>query len=476
MTSKYKIIISLSALLVFLFASMSSINYFTSLGNAQKQLKTQSLPLSLDNIYTEIQKHIVEPYLVSSMMANDTFVHDWLTNDELDRKKIRRYLEMLKNKYGMFSAFLVSHKTKNYYTQNGFIETISPYKVKDQWYFNFLKSEGEHEINIDINKYLSNSLIMFINYKILDNKQRFIGATGVALKIEYINDMLKNFRKKYGFKVTFFNEQGDVVLSEKEYNSYLSTNNAVLKNFKNKIISKNSHIIEFENEKGEYIINTKYIPELNLYLTVEAKLDNYTKEVRSILYFNLIISFIITLIIAYIFYRIINRYNYKLEFMAFNDSLTNLYNRRYFENELQNTINTYNRIQQDFCIVFIDIDDFKSINDNYGHDVGDTILQRIAQILNTNIRETDFIARWGGEEIILLLSNTNVTTGKIITEKLRGLLAHDLKIQKILSNRITASFGITQFIKNDTMDSIVTRADKAMYLSKTNGKNRVTVL
>lgn len=81
MNSKYKIAIIIGVLLVVLSISITSINYFVSLNNTQQQLKNQALPLSLDNIYTEIQKHIIEPYLVSSMMANDTFVQDWLIND-----------------------------------------------------------------------------------------------------------------------------------------------------------------------------------------------------------------------------------------------------------------------------------------------------------------------------------------------------------------------------------------------------------
>ena len=84
----------------------------------QQQLKTQSLPLSLDNIYTEIQKQIIEPYLVSSMMANDTFVKDWLLHDEESVTRITQYLDMVKNKYGMFATFLVSEQSRNYYRES----------------------------------------------------------------------------------------------------------------------------------------------------------------------------------------------------------------------------------------------------------------------------------------------------------------------------------------------------------------------
>ena len=124
MNNKYKIVVLISFLLIILSISITFINYFVSLSSTEKHLKTQSLPLSLDNIYTEIQKHLIEPYLVSSMMANDTFVQDWILKDELNNNKIKEYLEAIRNKYAMFATFLVSEKSGNYYTQDGLLEKI----------------------------------------------------------------------------------------------------------------------------------------------------------------------------------------------------------------------------------------------------------------------------------------------------------------------------------------------------------------
>ncbi len=118
--SKYRVVFLITTLLIILSLSISTINYVVSLNNAQSQLKDQALPLSLDNIYMDIQKSIIQPYLVSSLMANDTFVQDWLVNDEDNSQKIIRYLEAIKNKYDMFNTFLVSDKTKNYYNSKRF--------------------------------------------------------------------------------------------------------------------------------------------------------------------------------------------------------------------------------------------------------------------------------------------------------------------------------------------------------------------
>jgi len=90
--------------------------------------------------------------------------------------------------------------------------------------------------------------------------------------------------------------------------------------------------------------------------------------------------------------------------------------------------------------------------------------------------QTDTIARWGGEEIIILLDNTEIEKGAVLAEKLRLMLENNIELQELLSYNLTASFGITQFKDDDDMDTVINRADKAMYLSKDNSKNRVTIL
>jgi len=476
MNSQYSIIVKILIFLIVLSLSVSITNYLYSLSNVQKQIKTQSLPLSLDNIYTVIQKNIVEPSLVSSMMSNDTFVHSWLNDDNVKDDDIINYLNSIKNKYNMFNTFLVSNKTKKYYTQDGLIEVINKDNKNNKWYFDFQNSNNTHEINIDLNNKLSNSFIMFINYKIF-YKNNFIGVTGVALETQYINNMLKQFRKKYNLKVTFFDKNGEVVLFEKGYNNYINLNaDMVLKKYKNKIISKKSNMLEIKKDNEKLFINTRYIPELDLYLIVEAKLDVYKQNLLNVFYINLLISVIVISFITYILYKIIKNYNSKLEYMAYNDSLTNLFNRRYFENELTKVIANHKRNNLDFCIVFLDLDNFKLINDTFGHDIGDKVLINIANILKESLRQTDLIARWGGEEIVILLTNISINEAEVLTENIRIKIQNSKTNNKLLNTNVTASFGLTQFKNGDDGDIIVKRADEAMYISKTSGKNKITVV
>ncbi|MEJ2373469.1 MAG: GGDEF domain-containing protein, partial [Sulfurimonas sp.] len=189
----FRVLFIVSGLLLVLSLSISLINYAISLNSVQKDLVTRSLPLSVDNIYTEIQTHLIEPSLISSMMANDTFVKDWLLSTEADETKITSYLETIRNKYGMFVTFLVSDKTKKYYTHKGLLEHLDQNKTDNKWYFTFKELPKDHEINLDYNGNIDNSLMMFINYKIYDSKYHLLGATGIGHKIGYIDGMLKRF-------------------------------------------------------------------------------------------------------------------------------------------------------------------------------------------------------------------------------------------------------------------------------------------
>ena len=475
--SKYKVVVLITILLIFFSILLSVVNYIVSLNNAQNQLKEQALPLSLDNIYTDIQKNIIQPYLVSSMMANDTFVQEWLANDEENNQRIERYLEAIKNKYDMFNTFLVSDKTKNYYTQSGFVEKVDENNPTDKWYFNFKNTQNKHEINLDFNEHLSNNLIMFINYKIFDKEYHFLGATGVAIKISYIDDLLKSFRSKHKFIVTFFNEDGKVVLSERQINNKTNLDEYEgLKEYKDLILSKKANTIEYSNKGNSYILNTKYIPELDLYLTIQANLSDFTKDAHHIFYLNLVGSVLVTFIISIFIFLIIKNYSKKIEYLLAYDTLTNIPNRRDFEERFKNQVLLKRRKEAEISVIFLDVDDFKRINDELGHQKGDLVLKRVANILSSGIRETDLLARWGGEEFIIALIDSSLENSKIVCENLRKAIEEDIELMEICSFNVTDSFGLKMVKQLETKESVLIRVDEAMYKSKNNGKNKITVL
>lgn len=161
--------------------------------------------------------------------------------------------------------------------------------------------------------------------------------------------------------------------------------------------------------------------------------------------------------------------NDELEILASTDHLTNLSNRAYLENILkQEFLRFASEEKRVFSIILIDVDHFKSINDTYGHDIGDTILVKLANILESNVRESDTVGRWGGEEFIIICVDTNLNKSEKIAEKLRIIIE---KFNFSNDMKITCSFGIAYSLLSDDVESLFKRADLGLYKAKDSGRN-----
>ncbi len=167
--------------------------------------------------------------------------------------------------------------------------------------------------------------------------------------------------------------------------------------------------------------------------------------------------------------RILNQKTRKFEKMASTDSLTELKNRAGISEFLIRQAKKYYSINQALSLIMIDIDHFKKINDEFGHDRGDRALKLIAKNLEDNIRETDGIGRWGGEEFMLVCPDTNLNSAVQLAEKLRQQIK-SLKFSEDF--RISCSFGVASF-KNESIERFVKRADEALYTAKKNGRDQV---
>lgn len=166
----------------------------------------------------------------------------------------------------------------------------------------------------------------------------------------------------------------------------------------------------------------------------------------------------------------------RVEFLAITDPLTGLYNRRRIEAVLEEEWKSVKRYNRTLSCFILDIDLFKSINDTYGHRVGDSVLKEIGDIVKYSLREVDTVARWGGEEFIAILPQTDMDNSVKVAERIMNTI-RDYTFDQIPNKRITASIGIsTSSEKIDTPDKLVNSADFALYHAKTNGRNRIEVI
>jgi len=168
--------------------------------------------------------------------------------------------------------------------------------------------------------------------------------------------------------------------------------------------------------------------------------------------------------------------NEKLELLAMSDPLTGLLNRRAFRAEFDKETSKINRYERPFVLAMIDIDFFKAVNDKWGHDTGDKVLIAIASELTHTARETDITARFGGEEFVVLLPETEPDTGHKVLERMRANIeALEINMGDTVL-KITASFGMTHCNKPEDLNDVVKRADESLYQAKESGRNRLVYL
>ena len=157
--------------------------------------------------------------------------------------------------------------------------------------------------------------------------------------------------------------------------------------------------------------------------------------------------------------------------ISYTDKLTGIKNRRFFQEKLEEHIHLYHNEGKPFSLLIVDIDYFKKVNDTYGHQIGDVVLMKLANILQNFVRPDDTAARFGGEEFTIILSNTSIAEAKQLAEQLNRVVE---QAQWEQIDSLTISIGIATFTEQDTETSIILNADQALYASKQNGRNRAT--
>ncbi len=168
--------------------------------------------------------------------------------------------------------------------------------------------------------------------------------------------------------------------------------------------------------------------------------------------------------------------NRELKELLITDPLTKINNRRYLDFHLDNMVSEADRFDTTFGILFFDIDDFKHVNDTYGHTVGDGVLTTIASTIKSNIRSGDVVGRYGGEEFVAVLRNVSVKELFHVSEKLRNLCSESVYTHPDgVEIKVTVSVGGTNYVKGEEIYETIERADAYLYESKHNGKNKSTI-
>ncbi|ADD68492.1 diguanylate cyclase [Denitrovibrio acetiphilus DSM 12809] len=478
--NKTSLFIIVGTLLTVGFLITNLISYYAAKNTMRDSIINTSLPLTRDNIYSEIQRDIMLPVYVASLMANDTFLKDWVINGEEDLSTIQKYLREIKFKYHLFTSFYVSEKTKHYYYYGGLLKTLSKNDSHDKWYDEFISQHVPYELVVDTNQAANNALTIFINHRVYDYEHNLLGVTGVGLDLERITNLLSAYRVKYNRDIYLVDQEG-LIKAHSDKELVEAANIRLMpgiKDIAHSVLNISQHSEDFEyNRHREHILLTKrYIPELRWFLLVEQSQDKAIANIWYNFIKSTILGLLVTAIVVFIIMSSVNYYNRRLERLAITDELTGSYNRREFSRIYDKAVQWYKKNEEPFSVILVDIDNFKIINDAKGHAAGDSVIKAVTRICKNSIRGNDLIARWGGDEFIMLIYGDS-NTASTIAERIQRYMSQDEELLTITSDidDITLSIGISEYTVTDSEDSITIRADKALYSAKESGRNKVII-
>lgn len=467
---------ALSVLLLLGFIASSVISYFVAHESISSQIADEALPLTSDNIYSEIERDLLRSILISSLMAHDTFVRDWTIGGEEDPERIIRYLREIKSKYDTTTSFFVSERTRRYYHPDGVLKTVSRDDPNDAWYFRVRDMNDSYEINLDRDTADPSRLSIFVNYRVTDYEGNYIGVTGVGLAVDSVVDLIESYQQRYGRQIYFVDRNGEVTLRGGgfEGGEHIRDRHG-LQDVAAKILASPSASARYADEDGRTVyVNSRLIPELDWHLIVEQTGSRAETRILSTLALNIGIALGITALVLVSAYFTIRGYQLRLEEMATTDKLTGAANRQVFEMLFDQVAKTATRYGTAVSLVTIDIDNFKVVNDTYGHAAGDTVLRTFAAIVRDHIRASDIFCRWGGDEFLLVLNDCTASDARAVAEKIREAVRTRRVRHAAADISITISIGVVEYRQGEDVGSMIARCDDVLYQSKRGGRDAVT--
>jgi diguanylate cyclase (GGDEF)-like protein len=469
------LLLVLGLLLAAGFITTSLFGYQVSRQAIRDAIIGQDLPLTSSNIYSEIQKDLVRPVLISSTMAHDTFLREWVMRGERDIGEMARYLKEVRQRYGAFSSFFVSEKSSIYYTGEGVLKRVSPKEPRDAWYYRVRDMKEMYEINVDPDLANQDALTIFINYRVFDFGGNYLGTTGIGLTVDSVRRLIADYQQRFKRTIYFVDRNGKVVIQGNRTEGSADLHAAEgLGPMVDRILQEKSGSYQYRADGDNHILNVNYLPELKWYLFVSLNEEVALAGIRQTLYANLLISLLVTVIVLFLAHLTLARYQFRIEEMASTDKLTGLLNRHAFTILVEKLLAAYRRTPRPIVVLLADLDHFKAINDRHGHRVGDEALSGVARLLKAGLRASDIAVRWGGEEFLMVLQGCDLTEGLRIAENLRNAVASArFNGTAGMAFQSTLSIGVSAYDGRESIDQTVNRADAALYRAKERGRNRV---
>lgn len=474
--TKTRVIILFTLLLLCAFLLISWSSYEVARQSLNNEIEENTLPLTSDNVYSEIQQDLLKPIFISSLMAHDTFVRDWVLSHEKDPDAMIRYLNEIDHRFGTIFSFFVSDKTDRYYDPRRVLETVSEKARRDRWYFQLkaLPADQSYLIDVRMDPEDHTHLDVFVNHKVQDYQGNFIGITGIGISVEKIKALIEKYEQRYNRTIYFVDKNGQVVLHGSSFQRAANIRQQPgIGPLTTAILTVPGGSYQYQANGRQVLLNTRLLPEFDWYLMVEQSDHPLERALFITLLKNLGIGTAVSVLFLILLWLTIGGYHHRLELMATTDKLTGAMNRQAFELYFLRMRSNVLQQGKPAAMAIIDIDDFKPINDFHGHSFGDLAIQHIVRLIQTSLRYTDGLCRWGGDEFLVLMPGCNGTQALARMQTLSQLIAQSPFVSGSKTILITVSCGVAELQGEEGIESLVNRVDKALYQAKRQGRNRV---
>lgn len=448
----------------------------------------QSLGMAVS---ANLDRTAAQYHRVGEELLRDGFLRDWILGGEQDEQELRAFLEEVRDRFNMMDASIVSDRTETYYGTDGRTLVLDPdNQERDGWYY--LYRDTLVDTNIDSWYYPETGRIgMWINVPILDKDGSFLGVTGGGVLAEEFTETLLAFGRLPGVNVFMARRDGQIVYAKDSQLVRSGANIDDLWRFPVRemlSVQQNEDRSTVQEPQGVTgpLLWVRYSPEWNTYLVLEKTGEIVSARTRTTALNSalaggvLTISFtVITLSIVRTARKRIQEQARRLEELAGQDALTGLNNRMRFNEIIRSEMARIGRTGEESCLVLLDLDHFKRVNDTCGHPVGDTVLVTIARVIAENLRDTDHVSRFGGEEFAVLLPGTSLDGACRVAEKIRLAISRCSFPDAPGDLAVTASFGVALLSgladheREDTLNQAYRTADQALYRAKDRGRNCV---
>lgn len=418
-------------------------------------------------VYELVRDELLRPLYIAETFASSIDFTVTMDSADFDEAVLLRRLQEMEQDLGL-KFFVASETTRKQYFSDG--TTLDLVEGEVAWYFE--AQEQDKDFMADLGQV--GDVHLFFDVKMHSRDREFLGYVGVGKPIQQFIDTFDTYKARYGYDFLFTNDRNEIILSSLPELIVTGAHIPTLESLEwfdhgdSPGGSHDSEIVQVDHE--DFLISEFGIEELGWRLLLLIPLEARQAQTTRSFVISAVTAVVSVLLLALTIFYVMLLYKQNVEKKAEVDLLTGLPNRNFIQR-------CYDQLQRDdgtLCAIIIDLDHFKKINDTYGHDAGDRVLEAAASVFKDVLRDKDIVGRWGGEEFVMFLPDTSVETGMAIAERARRSL-ESLTIELRESDvSITASFGVTSgAARKESLADLLARADAVLYEAKETGRNQV---